>query len=163
MTTPNDLSPARVAALIEEANEWFPMPGAPGFATVQDMIAALSALSSARDEAVQQRDTQPTTVYLLYEGFFNGREKKERLERIALTNEDARAWVHADFDWRYSRTSIPIKVFQRPADSDTTPASSREEAGTKEHAVAPSASAAQKDSTDLALQAQVERLSTEPT
>jgi hypothetical protein len=53
------------------------------------------------------------TVYLLYEGFFNNREKKERLEHVALTSEDAHAWVHAPFGWRYSRTSIPIKVFRR--------------------------------------------------
>ncbi len=53
----------------------------------------------------------PRIAFLLYEGFHNGREVKERLECVAWSHEGAREWVHATLDQRYSRTSIAIKVF----------------------------------------------------
>lgn len=59
--------------------------------------------------------TDTKQVYLLYEGFYNGREVKERLEYVALSSEDATAWVHAPYPEPYSRTSIPISVFERRA------------------------------------------------
>jgi hypothetical protein len=105
---------ARIAQL-EQA--WRPIESAPKDA----FVTVLGCREEEKDHGaglihqiaspLAETEPRPNCAYLLYENFYNGREWKERLEHVALSAEDARAWVQADFPQNYSRTSIGIKVF----------------------------------------------------